>query len=120
MSWWTRLKNVGPGERLNAELDAELRSHLDEAVAAGRGPAEARRALGGALVLREESRDVKVAAWLDSVRADVVFSWRQLVKNRTASVAAVLSLGLAIGACTSTFRLIDALLLRPLPVAAPE
>ena len=59
-------------------------------------------------------------AWLDSLRADAVFGWRQIRKNRVTSAAAILSLALAIGACTSAFRLIDALLLRPLPVAEPE
>ncbi len=59
-------------------------------------------------------------SWLDSLRADAVFGWRQLVKKKVTSLAAVLSLALAIGACTSAFRLIDALLLRPLPVAHPE
>jgi predicted permease len=58
--------------------------------------------------------------WLESSCADIVFGWRQLMKRKTTSAAAVLSLGLAIGACTAAFRLIDALLLRPLPVAAPE
>jgi predicted permease len=47
----------------------------------------------------------------------MVFGWRRLKKSKTTSAAAVLSLALAIGACTSAFRLIDALLLRPLPVA---
>lgn len=42
------------------------------------------------------------------------------MKRKVASAAAVLSLALAIGACTSAFRLIDALLLRPLPVADPQ
>src|SRR5882724_5292012 len=65
-------------------------------------------------------RDMRVVAWLDSLRADAVFGWRQLKKRKTTSAAAILSLALAIGACTSAFRLIDALLLRPLPVAAPE
>ena len=59
-------------------------------------------------------------AWLDSLRADAVFGWRQILKKRTTSAAAILSLALAIGACTSAFRLIDALLFRPLPIAAPE
>jgi hypothetical protein len=49
-----------------------------------------------------------------------VFGWRQLLKNKVPSAAAVLSLALAIGACVSAFRLVDALLLRPLPVASPE
>ncbi len=63
---------------------------------------------------------LKLARWLDSFRADAVFGWRQLRKNKVTSAAAILSLALAVGACTSAFRLIDALLLRPLPVAEPE
>ena len=66
---------------------------------------------------RERSRDLRVVARLDSLRADLIFGWRQLVKKPTISLAAILSLGLSIGACTAAFRLIDALLLRPLPVA---
>jgi predicted permease len=58
--------------------------------------------------------------WLHSLRLDAVFGWRQLLKRKVASAAAVLSLALAIGACTAAFRLIDALLLRPLPIASPE
>ncbi len=58
--------------------------------------------------------------WLHSLRLDAVFGWRQICKKKVASAAAVLSLALAIGACTSAFRLIDALLLRPLPIASPE
>ena len=83
----------------------------------GRDPAEARRAFGSPLRRREESRDIRLVAWLDSLRADAVFGWRQLKKRKVTSAAAILSLALAIGACTSAFRLIDALLLRPLPVA---
>jgi predicted permease len=59
-------------------------------------------------------------ACLDSLRADALFGFRRLGKSKLASAAAILSLALAIGACTSAFRLIDALLLRPLPVAAPD
>ena len=57
---------------------------------------------------------------LDLLRADAVFGWRQIVKKKVTSAAAILSLALAIGACTAAFRLIDAMLLRPLPVAHPE
>jgi hypothetical protein len=57
---------------------------------------------------------------LDSLRADTNFAWRQLHKRRLTSATAVLSLGLAIGACTTVFRLADALFLRPLPVSHPE
>jgi len=58
--------------------------------------------------------------WLDSLRADAVFGWRQIAKKKASSAAAILSLSLAIGACTAAFRLVDALLFRPLPITAPE
>ena len=120
MSLWSRVANVFRGDRLNREIDEELQAHVAEALEEGRDPMEARRSFGSALRTREASRDVRLAAWLDSLRADAVFGWRQLVKKKVTSAAAVLSLALAIGACTSAFRLIDALLLRPLPVAHPE
>jgi predicted permease len=120
MSLWSRIFNGFRGERLSREIDEEFQSHLEEAVAQGRDPAEARRAFGPALLQLEESRDIRLASWLDSLRADAVFGCRQLLKRKATSAAAVLSLALAIGACTAAFSLIDALLLRPLPVAHPE
>src|SRR5690349_11010570 len=51
--------------------------------------------------------------------SDLVFGWRQLRKHPSASAAAVLSLALAIGAATAASRLVDAVLLRTLPVAEP-
>src|SRR5882724_4535096 len=119
MSLWSRISNVLRGDRLSREIDEEMASHIEDAIAEGRDPAEARRAFGSALQRREESRDVRLIVWLDSLRADAVFGWRQLLKRKTTSAAAVLSLALAIGACTSAFRLIDALLLRPLPISEP-
>jgi len=114
------MANVLRGDRLSREIAEELESHIAEAIEQGRDPAEAHKAFGGALQTREECRDFRVLAWLDSLRADSIFAWRQFLKHKVTSAAAVLSLALAIGACTSAFRLIDALLLRPLPVAAPE
>ena len=49
-------------------------------------------------------RDQRGWPWLQSVFADMMFAFRQLKKHRTASVAAILSLGLAIGATTAAFR----------------
>jgi len=120
MSFWSRLVNVVRGDGVSREIDEELQSHLDEAGREGRDPVEARRAFGPALQRREESRDVKLIPWMESLVADAVFGWRQMRKKKAASAAAILSLGLAIGACTATFRLIDAILLRPLPIASPE
>src|ERR1035438_4038932 len=120
MSWWSRIANVFRGVDPNREIDEELQSHILEAIEQGRDPNEARPAFGSALRHSEQSRDFRIIAWLDSLRADAIFGWRQLNKRKMTSAAAILSLALAIGACTSAFRLIDALLLRPLPVADPE
>ncbi len=120
MSLLSRIANVFRSERVNSDIEEEFASHIDEAISQGRDPAEARRALGNALQQREASHDLRVIPWLDSVRADVIFGWRQLKRNRVTSAVAIVSLALAIGACTTAFRLIDALLWRPLPVAHPE
>ena len=116
MSLLRRIVNVFRGEHVNREIDEELEAHVAEAMASGRDADEARRALGSALRHREESRDARIVTWLDSLRADTVFGWRQLNKTKLTSATAILSLALAVGACTAAFRLIDALLLRPLPV----
>ncbi|HTB10279.1 MAG TPA: ABC transporter permease [Bryobacteraceae bacterium] len=117
---WSRIANVFHADRLHREIDEELQSHIDEAIEQGRDPAEARRAFGSLLRQREETRDMRLVAWLDSLRADAIFGWRRLRKSKVTSAAAILSLALAIGACTAAFRLIDALLLRPLRIAHPE
>src|SRR5579863_5343420 len=120
MSLWSRIVNAVRTDRVIREVDEELQSHIEEAVEHGLDRAEALRAFGPALQPREASGDIRMAPWLHSLRLDAVFGWRQILKKKAASAAAVLSLALAIGACTSAFRLIDALLLRPLPVASPE
>ncbi|HKE21317.1 MAG TPA: ADOP family duplicated permease [Bryobacteraceae bacterium] len=120
MSFWTRIINVFRGERVEREIAEELQSHVREAIEAGRDAREVRAAFGGMLKLREESRDARLLPWLDSVRADAIFGWRQIRKRKATSAAAVLSLALAIGSSTAAFRLIDALLLRPLPVAGAD
>lgn len=120
MSLWSRIANVFRGDRVSREIDEEFRAHIADAIEEGRDPAEARRAFGSLLRQRESSRDIRLLPWLDSLRADAVVGWRQLIKKKVTSTAAILSLALAIGSCTSAFRLIDAMLLRPLPVAGPE
>src|ERR1700689_5143189 len=120
MSLWTRMRNVFRSDTLNREIAEEMESHLAEAVAAGRDPGEARRVFGSMVRQREASHQARVVGWMDSLRADVGFGWGQLRKRKVTTAAAVLSLALAIGACTSAFRLVDALFLRPLPVNHPE
>jgi hypothetical protein len=128
MSWLSRLLNVFQTSRVERDLDDELRFHIevriDQRVAEGltheAAEQEVMRQFGGQLRLREQSRDVKLLPWLDSLVKDVRFGIRMLRKDAVVSGAAVISLALAIGACTAAFSLIDALILRPLPVRAPE
>ncbi|HXS93660.1 MAG TPA: ADOP family duplicated permease [Candidatus Limnocylindrales bacterium] len=120
MSFWARAINLFRGERVSREIEEELATHITEGIAEGRDPAEVRKALGPALQIREESRDLRIIPWLDSLRFDFVFGCRQLVKRKVTSAAAILSLALAVGSCTAAFRLIDAMLLRSLPVKDPE
>src|SRR5277367_6383133 len=117
MSLWTRISNAVRGERLNREIEEELQSHIEEAIASGRDPKEAHRAFGSILRQREASHGIRAAEWLESLLADVRFGWRQLCRNKVTSLAAVLSLALGIGSCVAAFRLIDALLWRPLPIS---
>ena len=117
MSIWRRFTNLFHIKQLDNDIDEELQSHLDEAAAHGRDPDEARRAFGSPLRHREASRDARLITWLDSLRADAVFGLRQLRKSKITSAAAILSLALAMGLAVAGFRLIDAFLWRPLPVA---
>ena len=128
MSLWSRWANVFRAGRVQRELDDELRFHLEERTraltAAGMSPdaaaREAARRLGSPLRLREESLDVKLLPWLDALLRDVRLGGRMLRRGGAATGAAVASLALALGACVAAFALVDALILRPLPVRQPD
>jgi putative ABC transport system permease protein len=127
MSWLSRLANVLRASRIDRELDEEQRFHLESRIDAlveqglsrTAAEAEAARRFGNRLLLREESRDVKMLARAQSILQDVAFGLRLCRKNAILTGAAIASLSLAIGACTAAFSLIDALILRPLPVNDP-
>src|SRR5437870_1250239 len=128
MSWISQIVNAFRPGRTAADLEGELQFHVsqrvDDLVRGGMPGVEAerlaRRQLGNPLQLRESSQDVKSAVWLESLLRDFRFGIRMIVKYRTASLAAIASLALAIGACTAAFTLVDALIFRPLPVFAPS
>ena len=128
MSMWSRLTNVFRSGRVESELDEELQFHIDERIreltAAGMTPEAAAREVasrfGSPLRLRERSLDVKLLPWLDSVVRDARLGVRMLRKDAVITGAAVVSLSLALGACVAAFSLVDALILRPLPVRDPQ
>jgi hypothetical protein len=128
MSWFSRLRNAIRPQRLDEDLADEMRDHMecraDALRAAGCQPEEARRqaaiGFGNVTKLNEQSRDVRLWAALESMLQDVRYTWRGMRKNPAFAVTAVLSLGLAIGANTAIYSIVDAAMLRPLPVPEPD
>src|SRR5687767_2983359 len=127
MSWLSRIANAFRSSGVDRALDEEMTFHIEsrirDLVAGGmtRDAAEtmASRQFGNRLRLREQSRDVKLQPWLDSLVRDVRLGARTLRKHRLVTAAAIVSLSLALGACMAAFSLVDALILRPLPVHQP-
>src|SRR5687768_10029458 len=128
MSWYSRLLNIVRPGRLDHELHEELESHVaartEDLMARGMtveaAREQARRQLGNVLLLREKSRDIKLFSRLESVFKDIAFGIRLCRRNAIVTSSAIISLSLAIGACTAAFSLVDAMILKPLPVKDPE
>ena len=128
MSWLSRFLNVFRRDRLHRDFEDEMQFHLssrideltDRGMTAEEAKKQADRQFGNSLILFESSRDIKLFPRIESIFRDVVFGVRQCRKNLTVTTVAVLSLSLAIGSSTAAFALIDALILRQLPVKDPE
>lgn len=120
MSSW---KSFLPKRASGAQLDSELRFHVDELteanIAAGMSPEEARRRamleFGGPEQVKEEVRDVYRVRLLDSTIANLKSALRFIRKSPSFSSTVILTLALGIGANSAVFSAIDAVLLRPLP-----
>jgi predicted permease len=113
---------------MEIELDKELRFHFESQVAdkvrSGISESEARRLtrleFGGIEQIKENCRESGGTLWLESLAQDVGYGLRQLRKSPGFTFIALLSLTLGIGANTAIFTLLDAILLRPLPVQSPK
>ena len=125
MRWYQRFFRRRLTEK---HLDAELRFHVDQQIAdyiaAGMKPEEARRRaqleFGSVDRVKEECRDVGRGRHVEVVIHDLRYALRRLVKNPGFTTVAILSLALGIGANTAIFALIDAIMLRTLPIEHPE
>jgi putative ABC transport system permease protein len=126
--WLSRMAATFRRDRLDQELEEEVRAHLEmlteRFVGQGIDPTEAayaaRRQFGGVTQMKETLRDRRALPPLDVLVQDVRHAFRQLRKAKWLTVAAVLTLAVGIGASTAVFAVLDAVVLKPLPYAEPE
>jgi predicted permease len=124
----SRLLALGRSTQLDTELDGEIAAHLELAerdlVASGVSPAEARRLarqrFGGIEPIKEAHRDSRSARWLELWWRDLRLGLRGLRRAPGFCAAAVLILGLSIGANTTMFSAVRAILLQPLGYGDPD
>jgi macrolide transport system ATP-binding/permease protein len=130
--WWytapLRLKSILRGRWVERELDEELQFHLEhkieEGIANGLSPKEARyaamRAMDGLEQRKEEMRDMRRIHWLTDFFDDARFAMRSLRRTPGLTAFVVITLALGIGMTSGTFSMVDALIFRPYPVPHPS
>ena len=125
---YARLRSAWNWSRKESELDEEIEFHLseeaDERAAAGLTADQARvaakRDFGNTSLIREVTREMWGWSFAERLIQDVRYGLRTMRRNPGFSLAVILSLALGIGANTAVFSLMDAVMLRMLPVSDPD
>lgn len=128
MAWHHRILNIFRSNRISRDIAREVEFHIAERVdhlRAGGMPAEEARRLamqqfGNETAHRERVRGMDIAEWVESVAGDIRYALRSLRHSPIFAIVAIASLGLGIGANTTIFTLLDAVMLRPLAVDQPD
>lgn len=123
-----RLKSLLSRPRSDADLDDDIEAHLalltqehlDRGLSPDAARAAARRAFGGVTTTRAAYHDQRGLPLIETAAQDLRYGWRLVRRRPGFALAAILSLALAIGANALAFSVVNGLVLRPLPVEAPE
>ena len=123
-----RLRALLQKRKLDAEMDEEMRSHIEmrtqENIDAGMNPEEAHHAalrqFGWVESIKEKCRDQRGVGWIENLVQDIRYGARMLRKNPVSTVMAVLILALGIGGNTAVFSVADKAILNPIPGEASE
>ncbi len=122
-----RIRAVFQSGNLDRNLDVEIESHIrlrtEDYVSRGVLPAEAERLarieLGGIAQLREAHRETRSLPFIDTLVQDLRYAFRGMRRNAGFTAFTILIAGLGIGASSTVFSVVNALLLRPLPFRDP-
>jgi predicted permease len=111
-------------QELNEELQFHLAQKIEEGIAKGLSPKEARyaamRAMDGLEQRKEEMRDMRGMNWMTDFLDDARFAIRSLHRTPGLTAFVVITLALGIGMTSGTFSMVDALIFRPYPVPHPS
>ena len=112
------------GREIDAELQAHIEMRIEDNLAEGMSPEQARRdaliRLGNPTATKERVSSMDAALRLDSIWFDIRFAYRQLIRNPGFAVVAILVFALGMGASVAIFAFVDAALIKPLPYKDPS
>ena len=128
-AWWSRIRgSVRRDDAVEQEMEREMAFHLEMSARRNRergmteqdAHRQAKLTFGSVAAVREEAREAYRARFVENLVSDVRFGLRGLRRSPAFAVTALLSVAIGIGASTAIFSVVDAVLLRPLPIPRPD
>jgi predicted permease len=108
------------GEELDAHLEEKTAALMESGLTEAEARLRARREFGNVALIAEDSRKSLGWTWFDNFVVDLRYAFRTLRRSPGFTAVTILSLAMGIGANTAIFSLLDALVLKMLPVADPQ